>query len=579
MKKRRCIFCMRETDPGEQKCPFCKKALWQYAWEPRWIRPYTVLKDRYMIGAALGEGAFGVTYLAYDEKEDRTAAVKVYSGEDLPSEASVLEKTEDLPGIVRKRDFFRENGKVCLVMEYLSGGSLKDFMKKHHQISAEQAAEILLPVMKALVLLHSRGILHGDISPDNMLFDADGSLKLIDFGAAVQKGEAGNDKKVKESYAPIEQYQEKDKMGPWSDLYAICAVWYEMVTGRKVPPAPVRVKKDSLKEPSAYVKVPEKMEQVFIRGLSVDIQGRYFSMENLLAGLGFTDGYMPDTAEDSRKLWGDLWIAITTEVERDSASDRKRGRRRKILKTAGGVLLGFAAAAVLAAGGLWFYCDTHPEEVFAYKLEKDRKEAENFQRKTIRRQDSGEFREAVEYLEENAYENDEGEYITTYRLTADALAGWEYPAEYTGNLPVKEETVRLAADLFAGQAGEKADRRFGGYVELYHDQKNDPLLVRLEWTYFCYYGEDRLWIRSDYVTDYVGDVSYCSADREQVEEFLYEMLPVVSPESFLTREEIRELLETAEQTEGYFWMNLNAKCQISVSQDFENNIIVSIEAA
>ena len=97
MEKRRCIFCMEETDAGEKRCPFCKKALWEYQWEERWLKPYTVLKNRYMVGVALGEGAFGVTYLAYDEEEKCTVAVKVYRMEIYSEESSVLKKAADIP--------------------------------------------------------------------------------------------------------------------------------------------------------------------------------------------------------------------------------------------------------------------------------------------------------------------------------------------------------------------------------------------------------------------------------------------------------------------------------------------------
>ena len=108
----------------------------------------------------------------------------MYPDGDFSEESTVLKKAADIPGIVRWKDSFLENGKVCLVMEYLDGGSLKEYLKKHRQIPAERAEEILVPVMEALMHLHSRGILHGDISPDNLLFDKNGSLKLIDFGAA-----------------------------------------------------------------------------------------------------------------------------------------------------------------------------------------------------------------------------------------------------------------------------------------------------------------------------------------------------------------------------------------------------------
>ena len=126
----------------------------------------------------------------------------------------------------------------------------------------------------------------------------------------------------------MESYQEKDKIGPWSDLYAVCAVWYEAVTGHKVPAAPQRVKRDHIRVPSDFVKVPDQMEQAFMRGLSVDIQSRYFSIVNLLHQLDLQEE--TDDEEESaaiRKIWGDSWIRIT---DRGGAGFCKEPKKRKI---------------------------------------------------------------------------------------------------------------------------------------------------------------------------------------------------------------------------------------------------------
>lgn len=579
MGKRRCIFCMQEMEEDEQRCPFCRKALWQYDWNPRWMKPHTVLKKRYMIGRVLGEGAFGVTYLAYDEKEENTAAIKAHSGDALSEEAAVLEKVKDIPGVVKEKDFFQEKGRFCLVMEYLEGGSLKDYMKKYHQTPAEQAAEMLFPVMETLVLLHSRGILHGDISPDNLLFDGEGNLKLIDFGAALRKGKQKAGKELKKEYAPPEQYQDREKTGPWTDLYALCAVWYEMVTGHRVPPALQRIKKDSLRAPSDFVKVPEKMEQVFLRGLSVDVQRRYFSVGNLLSGL--SESKRAGTREETeiRRIWGDLWIAITTEVERDTASNVKKGRMRKRLRAAAGILLGLAAAVSLTAAGIWSYCESHPEEMLAFQLERDREEAKKLERKTVQGQNSAEFREAVKFLEENAYEVEEGEYTSLYRFSAEALRGWEYPGRGAGNLPIKADTVKTAADLFAETEREKEDRTFNGYVDVNHQEEWDPLYISLNWEESWYYGDDRVSMHSDYATGFVTSVSFRSADMEKAMRFLYEMLPVVSPESYLTEEEIQDFFQVVKDGEdNYITINLNPKCQVQISV-YEENFTAGIETA
>ena len=412
METKRCIFCMQEIDSTEERCPHCKKAVWEYEWKPGWIRPYTVLQERYMIGQALGEGAFGVTYLAYDDKEKRSVAIKAYSQRENESsqekaEADLLDEIKDIPGVVNKTGYFQENGAHYLVMEYLKGGSLRNYLKKRHHIPAEEAVKLLQPVMQTLIRLHGRGIIHGDISPDNLLFDGEGTLKIIDFGAALIKGYPAREKKLKEGYAPMESYQEKDKIGPWSDLYAVCAVWYEAVTGHKVPAAPQRVKRDHIRVPSDFVKVPDQMEQAFMRGLSVDIQSRYFSIVNLLHQLDLQEE--TDDEEESaaiRKIWGDSWIRITTEVERVSAKNRKRGRFRSRLKK---ILCSCAALilmVLLARAGIQWYRTTHPEKAAEEDLKNDREAAEEMEKPEIRGQDSKEFKEAVEFLEKNAYEVD-----------------------------------------------------------------------------------------------------------------------------------------------------------------------------
>lgn len=576
MRKRRCIFCMQEIEAEEQKCPFCKKALWQYAWNPGWIKPYTRLKNRYMIGRVLGEGAFGVTYLAYDETEGSPVAVKVYSGSGHSEEGAILEKAGEIPGIVAEKEFFQENGICCLVMEYLDGGSLKDYMKKHRLTTAESAAEMIHPVMEALVFLHSQGILHGDISPDNLLFDRNGALKLVDFGAAIQKGKARSEKKLKEGYAPVEQYQDREKTGPWTDLYALCAVWYEMVTGHKVPPALQRIKKDSLRAPGSYVKVPEKVEQVFMRGLSVDIQRRYFSVVNLLNLLFVTEKRRDIEEEKIRKIWGEIWIFVTTEVERDSALNVKKGRLRKRLRITAGALLGLAAAAALISGGLWIYCDTHPEKVLAYELEKDWEDAENLENNTVLELNS-EFSDILEFMKKNAYESDENEYISTYRFSPDALTGWKYPGRKAGRFPIKADTVKKAADLFADARRENENTAFNGYVEVSHHLERNPLYINLNWEESWYYGEDRVGIYYDYVTEFVTYVSFHSPETERVVAFLHEMLPVISPESYLTEQEIYNLLQTAEDKGEYISVNLNAKCQVSIDI-FDDEFTATVSA-
>lgn len=591
MEKKRCIFCMSEMSEEEESCPVCKRKPWQYQWNPKWLRPYTVLKKRYLIGIALGEGAFAVTYLAYDKKENIPVAIKAYYRNESGREAELLQKAESIPGVVKEKEFFWDADTSYLVMEYLEGGSLKSYLKKHHMISSEEGIRLLLPVMKTAALLHGKGIVHCDISPDNLLFDKEGVLKLIDFGAAVQKGEGEEkeEKELKESYAPVEQYQEKRKIGPWTDVYAICAVWYEMVTRHKVPAALERLKKDPLQLPSEYVKIPEDIENIFLRGLSVDIQRRYFSVLNLMSQIIKVTGEdeintdteeARQTAADIRRMWGDLWIKITTEVERGSVSEAKRGRARRWLRRAAGIFLIFVLATALAGGGLWIYCGLYPEKALAYELQQDRKDADRLKHSMEGSIDAEELKKAEAFMKENGYEGDENDYISTYRFTEEALKGWKYPTDKAGVFPIKADTMKKALDLYAGMERKDEDRRFNGYVTLYRQRRGRPLNTHLEWEEYWKYGEDLVGLQWDYVTEFVLYLSFRSQEMEKAETFLYKMLSVISPESYLTKKEIQELFKVVEEEKAeQVSIFPNCKCEVYISNSgYHGEYYVSIEA-
>lgn len=574
METKRCIFCMQEIDSTEERCPHCKKAVWEYGWKPGWIRPYTVLQERYMIGQALGEGAFGVTYLAYDDKEKKSVAIKAYFRKENKSsqekkEADLLDEIKDIPGVVNKTGYFQEDGTHYLVMEYLKGGSFRDHLKKCHHVPAEEAVKLLQPVMRTLIRLHSRGIIHGDISPDNLLFDDEGTLKIIDFGAALVKGFPAREKKLKEGYAPMESYQEKDKIGPWSDLYAVCAVWYEAVTGHKVPAAPQRVRRDHIRVPSDFVKVPDQMEQAFMRGLSVDIQSRYFSIVNLLHQLDLQEE--KDDGKESeaiRKIWGDSWIQITTEVERVSAKNRKRGRFRSRLKKILCACAALILVVLLARAGVQWYRTTHPEKAAEEDLKNDREAAEEMEKTEIRGQDSKEFKEAVEFLEKNAYEVDRDEVYTTYWILKGALKGWKYPSEGAGIFPVKITTMEKVIDLYMDENRETEQDTFYGTVLLNKNEQWSPLYVALEQSEQWIYGENRVEISSDYVTGFVTELRFTSEKQDEAEDFLYKMLPILSPESYLTEDEIKELFHYLDRHRNKGMMiDLNRKCNVRFSYE------------
>ena len=377
-----------------------------------WLLEETLLHEKYKIKKVLGQGGFGITYLAYDQTLQQNVAIKEYfpvkivrrlgntlrkgQGEyelsatamvypqngqeekylngmqNFLEEAQVLFGKFDVEGLAAVKDYFEENGTAYIVMEYLSGPTLQEYEKEHKGKISEKQAEILLePVINALAYIHSIGIVHCDISPDNLIFNKEGQLKLIDFGAAKNKKKEKEEQYCKGGYTAPEQYLEKEFVGPWSDVYSLCAVWYEMLTGIKVPPAVERLQKDRLKNMTMASEVSEQTNNILKKGLSLEIQKRYFSVLNLSCDIKsnmeskeeITKQYMKDT----RFVWGTLWLQITTDInERNISQEKKWLSRRKIRKgiyAVGIVLLLF----LCGISGREYYIRSYPQQYFTYK--------------------------------------------------------------------------------------------------------------------------------------------------------------------------------------------------------------------
>ena len=377
-----------------------------------WLLEETLLHEKYQIKKVLGQGGFGITYLAYDQTLQQNVAIKEYfpvkivrrlgntlrkgQGEyelsatamvypqngqeekylngmqNFLEEAQVLFGKFDVEGLAAVKDYFEENGTAYIVMEYLSGPTLQEYEKEHKGKISEKQAEILLEsVINALAYIHSIGIVHCDISPDNLIFNKEGQLKLIDFGAAKNKKKEKEEQYCKGGYTAPEQYLEKEFVGPWSDVYSLCAVWYEMLTGIKVPPAVERLQKDRLKNMTMASEVSEQTNNILKKGLSLEIQKRYFSVLNLSCDIKsnmeskeeITKQYMKDT----RFVWGTLWLQITTDInERNISQEKKWLSRRKIRKgiyAVGIVLLLF----LCGISGREYYIRSYPQQYFTYK--------------------------------------------------------------------------------------------------------------------------------------------------------------------------------------------------------------------
>ena len=311
-----CINCMQERRSPDGICEFCGFDVRTFELPRHHMRPFTILAGKYLIGNAIGEGGFGITYIGMDLNLEVKVAIKEYypqgaavrdcrtndstvwsyskstqvffeeGREKFINEAKTIAKFRNVPEIVGVIDFFRENQTAYIVMEYLDGQTLKQYLKaKGGKIQADELLRMMKPLIASLGKLHAQGLIHRDISPDNIMIMKDGSIKILDFGGArdfVSQNGKSMSVLVKHGYAPEEQYRSRGDQGPWTDVYALCATMYRCITGKIPPEALDRLYEDELKPISSFnVACPKYVEQAITKGLSVRKDGRYQSMEEL----------------------------------------------------------------------------------------------------------------------------------------------------------------------------------------------------------------------------------------------------------------------------------------------------------
>ena len=309
---KRCMGCMEVYGEVFEVCPHCGYVDGTPAEEAVHMQPGTLLYDRYIIGRVLGFGGFGVTYIGWDGKLEQKVAIKEYlpsefstrmpgqSGvtvfggnkyeqfhdgmEKFVDEAKRLAKFQNEPGIVKIFDSFTENDTAYIVMEYLDGETLTQRLAREKTIPESEAVAMLWPVMNSLQAVHAEGILHRDIAPDNIFLTKDGEVKLIDFGAsryATTSHSRSLTVIIKPGYSPEEQYRSRGDQGPHTDVYALAATLYKMITGKTPPDAMERRakvelrKKEILEEPHKLCKnVSINRENAILNAMNVRVEDR-----------------------------------------------------------------------------------------------------------------------------------------------------------------------------------------------------------------------------------------------------------------------------------------------------------------
>lgn len=336
----RCFGCMAELQDGTAVCPLCGYRMGMEESGVQFLVPGTLLAERYLVGRVLGAGGFGVTYLAWDETLGRKVAVKEYfpgnlstrisgqreitafSGEKeriflhglqrFQEEARLLMRFTGYDGIVSIYDVLEANGTAYIVMEYLEGVTLGQRLKREGPMGEDALLSCMIPMLLSLKFVHQQGYIHRDISPDNIMCLPDGTVKLLDFGAAryaVMEESQSLSVIIKQGFAPIEQYQSHGAQGTWTDVYAVGATMYNALTGVTPQESLERLANDTLKAPSQMgAAVTPPVESAVMTALNLRGEDRPKDIDAFLAILtGHEEGRV---VREKKKRFSPRWIAV-----------------------------------------------------------------------------------------------------------------------------------------------------------------------------------------------------------------------------------------------------------------------------
>ena len=309
-----CYNCFQAREAQEGPCPYCGFDLEENEKKfPVALRAGTVLNGRYIVGRVLGQGGFGITYLALDTQLNAKVAIKefmpndiatrigttvsvamdtkseefAYGAERFQEEARTLAKFIGNPNIAAVTSYFDENDTSYFVMDYIEGISFKTYIANHGgKVSVEETLNVMIPVLRALTAVHAEGFIHRDVTPDNIYITKDGQVKLLDFGSArysIGDKSKSLDVILKVGYAPKEQYIRRSRQGPYTDVYSSAACFYAAITGFLPPESLERLDEDTLVPISQCgIEIPEYLDKAILKGLAVQPEDRFQNAQEFL---------------------------------------------------------------------------------------------------------------------------------------------------------------------------------------------------------------------------------------------------------------------------------------------------------
>ena len=300
-----CLGCMSDIQ-GFDVCGKCGWTKDQGAKEPFQLTPGLILNGRYILGRVISMGGFGIIYHGFDTVLNIHIAIKefypnglvnrspnvnelfVFSGSKKEQykkllsrfleEGRTMAKFSSDTNIVKVLDYFEENRTAYIIMEFLDGCTLREKLNHTNIIDINEAIEIIIPIMDALTIIHQEKIIHRDVNPNN-IFMENNKAKLIDFGSARLSNEELEEERtviLTPCYAPIEQYNQKSKQGSYTDIYAVAATLYRLVTGCVPEESSDRIKKDLLVLPSLKNDlISKELDSIILRGMAIEAKLRF----------------------------------------------------------------------------------------------------------------------------------------------------------------------------------------------------------------------------------------------------------------------------------------------------------------
>lgn len=283
--------------------------------QPEALAAGTVLNERYVIGKVIGNGGFGITYLAFDTERMCKVAIKEYfpvglavripdritiepissrysrefenGRERFFNEAEILSHLDAGTDVIKMYSVFAENGTVYYAMEHIDGLTISEYVGRYGKISTGQALFAALEISSAFTFIHESGIIHRDLSPDNMMITSGGGIRIVDFGNArpfVIDGENSLTVVLKPGYAPIEQYQHYGRQGPWTDIYSLGAVLYYALT-LETPSDPMTRTEDDSVFQTGLSYIDRRFAAILDRMTAIKTESRYPSCAELYSEL------------------------------------------------------------------------------------------------------------------------------------------------------------------------------------------------------------------------------------------------------------------------------------------------------